>query len=144
MLKPKEIQIVDIDGEERKFLISRFPATIGMEIFYRLPISAMPKIGDFEALKGVRNDIFKYVFVETEGGPIALSTTALVDNHTGDAETALKIIGAMLQHNFSFFQKGTISLFFDGIAKKVPDIAQKILTQLSPVLSKQNKPRTKS
>lgn len=144
MLKPKEFKVVDIDGDERTFTLTRFPATIGMEIFYRLPMSAVPKIGDFEALKDVRNDIFKYVYVEANGNPIPLSTTALIDNHTNDAETALKIIGAMLQHNFSFFQKGTISAFFDNIAAKVPDMAQKILTQLSPVLSKQNKPRSKS
>ena len=64
MLKPKEISIIDIDGLERNFIISRFPATVGMEIFYRLPMSAVPKIGDFEALKDVRNDIFKYVYLE--------------------------------------------------------------------------------
>lgn len=144
MLKPQDVVIKDIDGVDRKFIISRFPATVGMEIFYRLPISAMPKIGDFEALKVVRDDIFKHVYVKTEGGDIALSTIALIDNHTGDAETALKVIGAMLQHNFSFFQKGTISAFFDSIAAKVPGIAQKILTQLSPALSKQSKQRSKN
>lgn len=144
MIKPLDISIIDIDGVERKFIITRFPATVGMEIFYRLPISAVPKIGDFEALKDVRNDIFKYVFVNTDGGPIALSTTALIDNHTGDAETALKIVGAMLQHNYSFFQKGMISGFLNGITARIPDIVQKILTQLSPALSKQNKPRSKN
>ena len=144
MLKPKEIEVVDIDGKERKFTISRMPATIGMEVLYKLPISAMPKIGDFDSLKGVRDDIFKYVYVETEGGPVALSTSTLVDNHTNDAETALKVMGEMLQHNYSFFQKGTISAFFDNIAAKVPSMAQKILTQLSPALSKQSKRRSKS
>lgn len=144
MLKPQEIVIKDIDGIDRTFIISRFPATVGMEIFYRLPISAMPKIGDFEALKVVRDDIFKHVYIKTEGGDIALSTVALIDNHTGDAETALKVIGAMLQHNFSFFSQGKISSFLDGLGEKVKATAQSMLTQLSPALSKQSKQRSKS
>lgn len=144
MIKPKEITLVDIDGQERTFILSRFPATIGMEILVKLPISSVPKIGDFEALKGVRDEIFKHVYVKTDGGDIALSTHALIDNHTNDAETAIKIIGEMLQHNYSFFQKGTISVFLDSITAKVPGIAQKMLTQLSVALSKQSKQPSKS
>jgi len=141
MIKPQEITLVDIDGVERKFTLSRFPATVGMEIFYRLPISAVPKIGDFEALKVVRDDIFKYVYVETAGGSIALSTSALIDNHTNDAETALKIIGAMLSHNYSFFSQGKISLLFDGLGVKIKGIAQSMLTQLSDASSPKSKRR---
>jgi len=141
MIKPQEITLIDIDGVERKFTLSRFPATVGMEIFYRLPISAVPKIGDFEALKVVRDDIFKYVYVDTAGGSIALSTSALIDNHTNDAETALKIIGAMLQYNYSFLRLGKISNFFENIAAKIPGIVQSMLTQLSPASSKPSKRR---
>jgi len=139
LIKPKEISLKDMDGVERKFIISRFPATDGMEIFYRLPTSAMPKIGDFEALKGVRDDIFKFVAIKVADQEIRLEHKALIDSHAGDAETALKVIGAMLEYNFTFFQRGTISAFFDNIAAKIPDIAQKILTQLSAASSKQNK-----
>ena len=144
MIKPKEITLVDIDGQERTFILSRFPATVGMEILVKLPISSVPKLGDFDTLKGVRDEIFKYVYVKTDGGDIALSTQALIDNHTNDAETALKIIGEMLQHNYSFFQKGTISVFLDSITAKVPGIAQKMLTQLSVALSKQSKQPSKN
>jgi len=141
MLKPKQIEIVDMDGDIRKFTISRFPATIGMEILVKLPISAMPKIGDFETLKLVRDDVFKYVYVETEGGAIALSTSALIDNHAGDAETAIKIMGEMLTHNYSFFSQGKMSLLFDGLGVKIKGIAQSMLTQLSDASSPKNKRR---
>lgn len=141
MLKPKQIEVVDIDGITRKFTISRFPATIGMEILVKLPISAMPKIGDFETLKLVRDDVFKYVYVETEGGAIPLSTSALIDNHVGDAETAIKIMGEMLTHNYSFFSQGKMSLLFDGLGVKIKGIAQSILTQLSDASSQKNKRR---
>lgn len=141
MLKPKQIEVVDIDGITRKFTISRFPATIGMEILVKLPISAMPKIGDFETLKLVRDDVFKYVYVETEGGAIPLSTSALIDNHVGDAETAIKIMGEMLTHNYSFFSQGKMSLLFDGLGVKIKGIAQSMLTQLSDASSQKNKRR---
>jgi hypothetical protein len=141
MLKPKQIEIVDMDGDIRKFTISRFPATIGMEILVKLPISAMPKIGDFETLKLVRDDVFKYVYVETEGGAIALSTSALINNHAGDAETAIKIMGEMLTHNYSFFSQGRMSLLFDGLGVKIKGIAQSMLTQLSDASSPKNKRR---
>lgn len=139
LIKPKTIQIKTMDGETKSYILSRFPATDGMEIFYRIPTSAMPKIGDFEALKGVRDDIFKFIAVEINGAQQTLSMKALIDSHVPDAETGLKLIGAMLEYNYSFFQRGTISAFFDVVAAKVPDIAQRILIQLSDALSKQNK-----
>ncbi len=144
MIKPLEVEFEDLDGVVRKFTISRFPATEGMEILYRLPTTGIPKIGDFDKLKEVRNDVFRYIFVELDGKLIPLSTKALIDNHVGDAETALKVMGAILQHNFSFFRVGTISSFLKSFMAKVPQKVQEILAQSSPVSSKQNKQRSKS
>lgn len=144
MIKPLEVEFTDLDDVVRKFTISRFPATEGMEILYRLPTTGIPKIGDFDKLKEVRNDVFKYIYVELDGKLVSLSTKALIDNHVGDAETALKVMGAILQHNFSFFRVGTISSFLKSFMAKVPQKVQEILAQSSPVSSKQNKQRTKS
>lgn len=144
MIKPKALELTDMDGVTRKFLITRFPATVGMEILYRLPTSGVPTIGDFEALKVVRDDIFKYIYVQTDGGDIALTTHALIDNHTGDAETAVKLMGQMLIYNYSFLGKLARGDFFDSISAKIPAIASKLLEQLKPVLSGKNKQRFKS
>jgi len=141
MIKPKNITIKDIDGKERKFIISRFPATDGMEILYKLPTAAIPKIGDFDALKEARNDIFKFVYVETDGGELALKTKALIDNHTGDAETAIKVMKEIIEYNYSFFQSGILSNFLNKLSKRIPIIAQEILTRFSQQSSKRSKRR---
>jgi len=141
MIKPKEIEITDIDGNLRKFKISRFPATDGMEILYKLPTAAMPKIGDFDKLKEVRNDIFKFVAVPTENGDLMLTTKALIDNHTNDAETAIKVMKEIIEYNYSFFQNGMISNFLGRLTEKIPAAAQSILTRLWEQSSKPKKRR---
>lgn len=144
MIKPKDIEITDIDGVVRKFVIARFPATAGMEILYRLPTSGIPKIGDFEALKGVRNDVFKHVYIKTDGGDIALSTTALIDNHCGDGETAIKLMGEILVYNYSFLERLVRQNLLDSILAKVRDTALSFLTEFSQQLSQKSKPASKN
>lgn len=141
MIKPKEISIVDMDGVERFFIITRFPATDGMEILYKLPTAALPKIGDFEALKGARDDVFKFIAVKKDDKHIFLTTKALIDNHTGDAETAIKLMKEIIEYNYSFFQNGIISSFFKRLTERIPLVAQEILTRFSQASSKQNKRR---
>lgn len=141
MIKPQEIQIKDMDGVEKTFIITRFPATVGMEILYRLPTSGMPKIGDFEVLKSVRDDVFKYVYIKTDGGDIALNTHALIDNHVADAETAYKIMGAMLSYNFDSIKKLTSSVSLDSISAKILSTAQTLLKGLSQQSSGKSKRR---
>lgn len=141
MLKPKEITVVDIDGEEKKYIITRFPATAGMEILYKLPTAGIPKIGDFEVLKETRDDIFKYVYAVTDGGEIALTTKALIDNHVTDGTTAYKILGAMLSYNFHFLEQFSSGKFFGSISEKLLSTARSLLTEFSAQSSAKNKRR---
>lgn len=141
MIKPKTITVVDIDGDEKQYIITRFPATVGMEILYRLPSSGIPKIGDFAELKEVRDDIFKYVYAVTENGEISLSTNALIDNHITDGETAYKVMGAMLSYNYQTVGKLTSGGFFDSISGKLLDTARSLLRELSLQSSAKNKRR---
>lgn len=141
MLKPKEITVVDIDGEEKKYLITRFPATAGMEILYKLPTAGIPKIGDFEVLKETRDDIFKYVYAVTDGGEIALTTKALIDNHVPDAETAYKVMGAILTYNFQSISKLTSGSLISSMSEKILSVSRKLLTELSASSSPKSKRR---
>lgn len=139
MIKPKEITITDMDGVAKTYTITRFTTTDGIDILLKLPMSAMPVIGDFEKLKGVRDDIFKFVFVDVNGNKIALSTKALIDNHVNDAGVAIKIIKEILVYNYSFFQNGTLSILFAKWAENIPVLAQKILIPLFMQSSQKNK-----
>lgn len=139
MIKPKEISIMDIDGDEKTYIITRFPATVGMEILYKLPSSGIPKIGDFGELKEVRNEIFRYIYVKTDNGDIALSTKALIDNHITDGETAYKIMGAILSYNYQSLGKLMSGGLISSMSEKILNIARRLLTELSPQSSAKNK-----
>lgn len=39
LIKPKEVQIKDVDGIEKAFVISRLPAVTGREILAKYPLS---------------------------------------------------------------------------------------------------------
>jgi len=139
MLKPKDIEVVDIDGKKRTYTITRFPATDGMEIMYRLPTSGIPKIGDFAALKEVRDDVFKFVYVNAGNEKIPLTTKALIDNHVPDAETAYKVMGAILSYNFQSLGKLMSAGFYDTISARVLDTARKLLRDFSQQSSAKSK-----
>lgn len=145
MIEPQEIQVVTQKGDEKTFIISKFPAIQGREIICKYPLSGMPKLGDYQVNEETMLKLMSFVAVPLENGDILkLNTKALVDNHMPDWETLAKIEMKMLEYNCSFFQNGIISAFLGRITEKIPDIAQKILTLLSPVLSKQNKQHSKS
>ena len=141
MRKRKEITLKDIDGVKHTYKIERYPATVGMEIIVKLPISGLPKLGDFEELKGVRDTIFSYIYNEKD---MALETKALIDNHVPDGETALKLMKESLEFNYSFFQQGILSNFLTKLAGRVPSAVQKILTDLYTQSSAKSKPHSKN
>ena len=47
LIKPKEITITDLDGDEKTFIISRLPATVGREVLAKYPVANAPKLGDY-------------------------------------------------------------------------------------------------
>jgi len=127
MIKPKEIEITDIDGETKTYIIGRYPATEAQEIMYQLPVSGLPKVGDFEALKSVRNDIFKYIAVKTPDGEIVLSTKTLIDNHVNGGEAMMKLMGASLTYNYEYLGKLLKQNLFDSLSVKIQSIAMSFL-----------------
>jgi hypothetical protein len=136
MIEPKEIEI---DG--KKFILSKFTATEGIEIVPRYLSSALPKIGDFNTNKEMMNKIMCFVGVKLNdhGAPLMLTTKALIDNHTGNWETLLKLITAMMEYNCSFFLNGRVSTFFQDIAQNIPEWISKTLILLSQQSSRTEK-----
>jgi hypothetical protein len=137
MIKPKDIKVTDIDGVEHTYTIDRFNSDDGIEILYQLPISGIPKIGDFDTLKKVKEQIFASVYV----GNISLETKALRINHISDGETQLKILKEILEYNYSFLQRGIVSIFLENLTAKIPGAARQILTELYTQYSAKNKRR---
>jgi hypothetical protein len=129
MLEPKEL-------EGTKFILSKFPATVGREIIMQYPTSALPKVGDYSTNEALMLKIMKYVGVKIDGrdAPLMLESMALVDNHVKSAEDLLRLEWAMMNYNFAFFGNGKLSGILDRVMTQAVALIQKTLTDLSPVL----------
>lgn len=120
LIKPKEIQINDMDGLPLTFYVSRLPATVGREILCNYPITALPKIGSYQLNHELMLKLMSFVAVKLDSGLyIRLSTQALVDNHASDAETLMRLEHAALEYNSTFFSSGRLSSFFDECLRTV-------------------------
>lgn len=150
MLEPKEITLKTQKGDERTYIISKFPAFAGREIVTKYPLSNIPKVGEYEQSEAVMMKLMAFVAVDRpDGPPLQLTTKALVDNHVPDWETLMKIEMAALEYNISFFGKGAISGFFESISPKVATWISKTLIpslaaslQAEKPVSKNSKPPT--
>lgn len=145
MIQPKEITISTQAGENRTYVLSKFPAVQGREIVAKYPMSAMPKLGDYAVNEETMLKLIGFVAVPRDGAePLKLSTRALVDNHIPDWETLARLEVAMLEYNCSFFGNGKGSTFFEAIAKKAQAFLSQTLMDLSAQSSQKKPPRSMS
>lgn len=140
MIEPKEIPVTTQKGENKPFIISKFPAVQGREIIAKYPLSAMPKLGDYAVNEETMLKLMAFVAVPRETGePLQLTTRGLIDNHVPDWETLARIEVAMMEYNVSFFGNGKGSTFLEAITKKAQAFLSQMLTDLSGPLSQKAK-----
>lgn len=145
LIKPQEVAILDGEGNEKTFILSKFPALIGREIVTQYPLSALPKLGDYRVNEEIMLKLLSHVAVPMPTGePIRLTTRQLVDNHCSDFETLMRIEGAMLEYNCSFFKNGKVSTFLGLIATKAQALILKTLTDFAAQSSQPAKPVSKN
>lgn len=132
LIKPKEIEAKDSDGNVKTFIISKLPAIPMREIMAKYPVANIPKLGEYQASKEVMKLLMSYVAVVVEDGrEIRLVNEALINNHVVDGEQLLRIEYATLQYNTSFFGQGDLSTFLkELIAKHLPSITQTVMDSL--------------
>lgn len=140
LLQPSEFLVTDQDGKEHAYILSKFPAVDGREIVSKYPLSALPKLGDYDVNEAIMLKLMSYVAVDNKGTPLRLTTRALINNHVPDTETLAKIEMAMLEKNFSFFRNGRVSAYFQGFAQKILESISQTLTDLSARSSPAEKP----
>ena len=132
MIQPQELTVTTQAGDERTYVLSKFPAIAGREIIAKYPMSAMPKLGDYKVNEATMLQLMAFVGVpRTSGEPLMLTTRALVDNHVPDWETLARVEMAMMEYNVSFFGNGKASTFFEAIAEKAQAFLSQTLTGLS-------------
>ena len=119
MIEPKEITLKTQKGDEKRYIISKFPAVAGREIVTKYPVSNVPKLGDYQQSEDVMLKLMAFTAVVTpDGTPLQLVTRELVNNHVPDWETLAKLEWAELEYNVSFFGNGLNSGFLESISQK--------------------------
>lgn len=135
MIEPKEIEIRD-----KKYIISKLPATVGREILFKYPTSNIPKIGDYNVSQEIMLKLLSYTAVVLpDGTQLELKTQTLVDNHVPNAEMLILLEKEMFLYNFSFFSDGNASAFLKALEKRAIQKGSEILTTLLGQLSRQEK-----
>ncbi len=144
LIEPKEITIKTMAGDDRTYILSKFPAITGREIVTQYPISAVPKLGDYKTNEALMLKIMGFVAAPVDNSQLRLSTAALVNNHVPDCETLMKIEIYMLEYNTSFFSSGRISTLLSGVEGKATAWITKTLTDLSGRFFPKAAPRSKN
>lgn len=108
LIQPKEI-VINFEGEELKFNIGKFPATVGREIITQYPINNIPKVGSYLQSEEIMLKLMKFVErVYDDKDPIPLDNKTLIDNHIPSWEVLIKIEAFVIDYNCSFFELGKV------------------------------------
>lgn len=140
LLEPKEITITDASGNERSFILSKFPAIQGREIVAKYPTSNMPKIGDYRVSEETMMKLMAFVAVKVGDTQVNLTTRDMINNHAGDWETLAKIEWEMMEYNCSFFRDGRALNSLQGFVQKTMQSIFKTLMDSSEQSSTPTKP----
>lgn len=137
MLEPKNIEF-----NGKTYILSKFPAWEGAILMSRLPISMLPKIGEFPVYIECLAEVLSYVSVPMPSGDtLALKSPEIINNHVGDWENTMKLFKATVEYNTSFLRDGGLSDFLNGItANSLPELIARtcqIFLQLSSTAEKQ-------
>lgn len=119
LIKPKEIEIEDLDGNKHKFKISRFDAISGREIVAQYPTANAPKVGSYQLSDELMRKAMTYVAVEIDGKDVRLTTRDLINNYVPDTTVLLRLEFALMEYNTNFFGNGSNSGFLNFIIKKL-------------------------
>ena len=125
MIEPKQIEI-----KGKQYIISKFPAVAGREIITQYPISAIPKLGDYQANEALLFKMLAYcAVVLPDGNKLSLTTRAVIDNHVPSWEALMTLEKEVLEYNCSFLEQGGLLAFLSGLAENIPALITSISTQ---------------
>lgn len=140
LIKPEEVTLKSLDGEEKTFKISRVPAAKAREIFTQYIPTATPKIGDYKSNEKLMYMLMSYVDVQTtDGSWVRLSNEVVLNSHVTDWEMLIKLELEMVKHNTNFFSPEKLSSVLAKFNQTLPERIMSILNRLSGQLSAKNK-----
>lgn len=123
LIKPEEFKI-----NEKTFILSRFPASKGRELMAKYVMSAVPKLGDYDANHKIMLEILSYVVAVTKKGEYyKLVNSTAIDKHVEDWQELMQLEIAVLEYNQNFFPRGQIL----NLLKTLKQAAEQLLAGIS-------------
>ncbi len=144
LINPKQVTIIDLDGNELIFNISRIPAIAAREFITQYPTTAIPKIGDYQANEELMIKMMKYIEIVKGDQEIRLITSDLINNHVPDGESLMKLEAAMLNENTNFLNIGRVSKELNGFSANIKQFITQTLTSFAASSSPKSRRRSKN
>lgn len=140
LIKPQEVTLKSLDGEEKTFKISRVPASRGREIFTQYIPTATPKLGNYQSNEKLMHMLMSYVDVKAaDGSWIRLSNEVILNSHILDWEMLVKLELEMVKYNTNFFSPEKLSGALAKFNQTLPERLMSMLNRFSAQLSAKNK-----
>ena len=144
LIKPKLIEITNIDGNSLKFNIGRIPAIVGREILVGYPSSLIPKVGEYKENQALMIKLLSFVEgFNADDEPITLNNYHVINTYVTDTTTLMLLEKEMFAYNFPFLKfeksKGLLSSmasnlkddnFINGVVDKFKIAAFDIYTKM--------------
>lgn len=144
LLEPSPVTLKTLSGAQKTYVLSKFPAIAGREIFAGYPTTALPKFAEYKANEAIMMKAMCFVAVEMpNGNTLALTTQDLINNHVPDWETLAKLEIALMQYNSSFLDFANLSSFSKNFMSKallsISPTLTRLLGQLSEAVKRHSK-----
>lgn len=121
----------------KSYVAEKFKPTEGRRIVAGYPISAMPKVGNYEDNEAVMLRLMSHVSVITAAGPLRLETIELINNHVVSWENLVEIEYQVLKFNCPFLSADTMKPFIevvkDAAANYVTETLSKVIQNLNTI-----------
>ncbi len=128
LIKPQDITVKSMDGEDKEFRISRVPAIKGRELFTQYIPTAMPKVGDYKSNEKLMKELLSFVEVKMANGEfIRLNNDPLIASHVTDWEMIIQLEKEMIKYNTNFFNPEKLSSALSKFNQTLPEKGIKML-----------------
>jgi len=122
LIKPKLIEITNIDGNILKFNIGRIPAIDGREILVGYPSSLIPKVGEYKENQALMIKLLSFVEgFNADDEPIALNNYHVINTYVTDTTTLMLLEKEMFAYNFPFLKFEKSKGLLSSMASKLKD-----------------------
>ena len=132
LLRPKDITLTDIDGNEHQYQIGKIPLLAGgreVAAQYVLPTRVEPE--KYEANQKLAEIMYKHTAAILEdGSQIILETKELVSNHIPDPVIATDLEKEVYEYNTGFSVTGRVQGFQQALLELLPQLNAETLMRL--------------